>query len=96
MARIQVNWEVAKYWETILEKLKDEGWNVRWVEATQGGESGWTAIATRGKERHSTHANDITLAFQELEATCHSVPKHPEPVEFRRQTTPVRRRLKDV
>jgi hypothetical protein len=62
---------MAKYWETIVEKLKSAGWEVRWTEATQEGESGWTATAVRGKERHSSHANDITLAFQELEANCH-------------------------
>jgi len=36
-------------------------------------ETGWTAIATCGGIRHSTHANDITLAFQELEETCRKV-----------------------
>ncbi len=61
---------MAKYWETIFEKLKSEGWEVRWIEAMHDGVSGWTATAIRGRERHSTHANDITLAFQELEASC--------------------------
>jgi hypothetical protein len=61
---------VAKHWETIVEKLKADGWEVRWVEAMHDAESGWTATAIRGKERHSNHANDITLAFQELEASC--------------------------
>lgn len=61
---------MAKYWETIVEKLKSSGWEIRWIEAIQDGESGWTATAVRGKERHSTQANDITLALQELEATC--------------------------
>ncbi len=61
---------VAKYWESIVEKLKSAGWEVRWTEAMHDGESVWTAIAVRGKERYSTHANDITLAFQELEAGC--------------------------
>lgn len=68
--KISVNWDVAKHWETIVEKLKSSGWEVRWIEAMQDGESGWTATAVRGKERHSTHANDITLAFQELVASC--------------------------
>jgi len=61
---------MAKYWETISEKLKSDGWKVRWVEAMNNGEPGWTATATKGRERHSTHANDITLAFQELEECC--------------------------
>lgn len=61
---------MAKYWETIVEKLRLEGWQVRWVEAMHDRESGWTVTATRGKERHSTHANDITLAIQELDASC--------------------------
>lgn len=61
---------VAKYWESIAEKLKSDGWEVRWVEAMHDAEPGWTATAIRGKDRHSTHANDITLAFQELEASC--------------------------
>jgi len=68
---------VAKYWETIVEKLKSDGWQVRWTEAMHDGASGWTATAVRGKERHSTHANDITLAFQELEASCNPLPKCP-------------------
>ena len=61
---------MAKYWETIIKKLKAEGWEVRWVEAMHDGEPGWTATAIQGKEQRSTHANDITLAFQELEASC--------------------------
>ena len=66
---------MAKYWETIVEKLKSAGWKVRWTEAMHDGESGWTATAIRGKERRSTHANDITLAFQELEASCNQQEK---------------------
>jgi hypothetical protein len=66
---------MAKYWETLVEKLKSAGWEVRWIEAMHDGENGWTATAVRGKERHSTHANDITLAFQELEACCASQEK---------------------
>jgi hypothetical protein len=90
------NFDVPKYWETIVEKLKCEGWSVRWIEATQDGESGWTATAIREKERHSTHANDITLAFQELEASCRSISSSPPKVEFRRKTTAIRRRLKGL
>ncbi|HEY5748586.1 MAG TPA: hypothetical protein VIU12_21095 [Chryseolinea sp.] len=74
---------VAKHWETILEKLKIDGWNIRWIEATQEGEVGWTAIALRGTERHSTHANDITLAFQELEACCQQTQKPHNPANRR-------------
>ncbi len=86
---------MAKYWETIVEKLKSDGWQIRWVEAVQDGESGWTATAIRGKERHSTHANDITLAFQELEANCAAAPKPPVGrQEFPRQVTPRRPRLR--
>lgn len=65
---------MAKFWESIVEKLKSEGWEVRWIEAMQAGESGWTATAVRGKERHSIHANDITLAMQELDASCSQRP----------------------
>jgi len=61
---------VAKYWETIVKKLQAAGWEVRWIEAMHDAEAGWTATAIRGKKRYSTHANDITLAFQELEASC--------------------------
>jgi len=61
---------MAKYWETISEKLKSTGWKVRWVEAMSNGEPGWTATATKEAERHSTHANDIALALQELEESC--------------------------
>lgn len=61
---------MVKYWETIAKKLKADGWEVRWVEAMHDGEPGWTATAIRGKERHSIQANEITLAFQELEANC--------------------------
>lgn len=82
---------VAKYWETIVEKLKFAGWEVRWVEAMHDGESGWTATAVRGKERNSTHANDITLAFQELEASCSQTPSLPVPI---RQIAPRRPRLR--
>lgn len=66
-----------KYWEIIVEKLKSAGWKVRHTEAMHDGESGWTATAVRGKERYSTHANDITLAFQELEASCEQTPPPP-------------------
>lgn len=66
---------MAKYWETIVENLKSAGWEVRWIEAMHDGEPGWTATATRGKERHSSHANDLTLAFQELEANYVTSPK---------------------
>ena len=69
---IGIIFSMAKYWEIISEKLKSEGWNVRWVEAMNNGEPGWTATATKGTERHSTHANDIMLAFQELEESCKS------------------------
>ena len=70
LGKISVNEGVVKkHWETILDKLKSQGWQVRWVEAKHGGESGWTVTATLGKQRHSTHANDISLAFQELEAS---------------------------
>lgn len=75
--KIQVNRRVAKYWETIIEKWKSAGWEVRWIEAMHDGEAGWTATATRGRERHSSHANDLTLAFQELEANCGTIPKSP-------------------
>ncbi len=61
---------MEKYWETIEEKLRSHGWNVRYVEAMHDGETGWTATATQGKKRHSTHANDLILAFQELEQAC--------------------------
>lgn len=53
-----------------MEKLKTAGWEVRWIEAMHDGENGWTATAIRKKERHSVHANDLTLAFQELESSC--------------------------
>ena len=55
------------YWEKTVEKLKADGWQVRWVEAMHDQEPGWTVTITRGTERHSIHANDLTLAFQELE-----------------------------
>ncbi len=74
---------VAKYWESIVEKLKSDGWEMRWTEAMHDGVSDWTATATRGRERHSIHANDITLAFQELEASCsRNVTRH-EPTRRR-------------
>jgi len=61
---------MAKLWETISETLTAAGWTVRYVEAMHDGAPGWTAIAVKGDKRHSTHANDITLAFQELEQAC--------------------------
>jgi hypothetical protein len=70
----------VKYWESIVEKLKTDGWQVRWTEAMHDGEVGWTATATRGKERHSAHANDVTLAFQELEANCAAAPREQKAV----------------
>ncbi len=66
-----------KYWESIVEKLKASDWEVRWTEAMHDGEIGWTATAVREKERHSSHANDITLAFQELEPSCSRYPGPP-------------------
>lgn len=79
----------------IFERLKADGWQVRWIEAMHDGEAGWTTIATKGKERHSSHANDLTLAFQELEANCAIVSKPPtaKPVSPR-SITPRRSRLK--
>lgn len=74
---VRFSFEVAKYWETIVERLKSAGWQVRWIEAKQDGESGWTATAVRGGARHSSHANDITLAFQELEASCGTIRRPP-------------------
>lgn len=83
---------MAKYWETIVGKLRSAGWEVRWVEAVQDGESGWTATAIRGKERHSTHVNDITLAFQELEASCHTLPVIPTSSSLSRRASAFPRR----
>jgi len=60
----------VKSWERISENLRMDGWTVRHTEAMHDAEVGWTAIATRGGVRHSTHANDITLAFQELQEVC--------------------------
>lgn len=68
---------MAKFGENIVEKMKSAGWEVRWIAAMHGGEPGWTATALRGKERHSSHANDLNLAFQELEANCGMAPKSP-------------------
>lgn len=76
-SKIRVNGTVVKYWESIEEKLKASGWEVRWTEAMHDGEIGWTATAVRGKERHSSHANDVTLAFQELESSCSQYPCPP-------------------
>lgn len=61
---------MAKYWETIVEKLKAAGWQVRWTEAMHNRETVWTATAIRGDERNSAHANDLNLAFQELDESC--------------------------
>ena len=63
---------MEKYWEKVAEKLKTAGWQIRWVEAMQDHESGWTVSAIKGDLRHSIHANDLTLAFQELEVFCES------------------------
>ena len=63
-----------KQWERVYKNLKKDGWTVRHVEAMHDAETIWTAIATRGDVRHSTHANDITLAFQELEECCRKDP----------------------
>ena len=46
------------------------GWSVRHMEAMHDGEAGWTAIAMRDGVRHPIHANDITLAVQELTELC--------------------------
>lgn len=43
---------------------------MRHVEAMHDGEAVWTAIAVREGIRHSTHANVLALAFQELEELC--------------------------
>lgn len=77
--KIPLNRGVAPYWQTIVAKLRSAGWEVRWTEAMHDAEPGWTAIATREKERHSTHANDLTLAFQELEASCFPNPPPSRP-----------------
>jgi len=91
---LRLDGAVAKYWETIVEKLKSAGWEVRWIEAMHDGEPGWTVTATRGKERHSSHANDLTLAFQELEANCAMTTKSLSAgVIVRRSVTPRRPRL---
>jgi len=74
---LRLDGALAKHWESIVEKLKAAGWEVRWIEAMHDGEAGWTATAIRGKERRSSHANDLTLAFQELEANCAPAPKSP-------------------
>lgn len=60
----------VKYWEQISQRLTARGWNVRYVEAMHDGEAVWTAIAVKEATRHSTHANDLGLAFQELEELC--------------------------
>lgn len=75
LEEIPINGGVVKYCEIIVEKLKADGWQVRWTEAMHDGAVGWTATAIRGKDRHSTHANDVTLAIQELEANCTTTPK---------------------
>lgn len=60
----------TKYWEKVAERLADLGWQVRWVEAMHDGEPGWTVTACKGDQRHCIHANQLTLAFQELEEIC--------------------------
>ena len=59
-----------KYWEWIADKLQSEGWTLGWVQAVQNGIQVWIVDASKDGVRHISKADEITVAFLELERSC--------------------------
>lgn len=77
MARKTVNPHGAKYWEMIADGLHREGWSYGITAfLTRQGRTLHCVDALRDGKRYVVHAEEITVAFLELEAQC-LAPSHP-------------------
>ena len=61
-----------KYWESIWDKLHAKRWSPGVVRAMQDGVLVWIVDASNDGERHNVQAEEITVAFLELETSCRS------------------------
>jgi hypothetical protein len=63
-----------KYWEIIIENLRNAGWNCDSISSTdRNGRQFWVVAAEREDAgRFIVHAHDIPTAFVELEAAIHA------------------------
>lgn len=57
---------MPKYWESIRDKLKALGWEVKWVQ--EG--STFVAQASKKELKHLARAEELTVAFLELQKSC--------------------------
>lgn len=58
----------AFYWQMISDALKSEGFSVDWTRIPDGrGRAIWQVSASRGNERWMVSAEDLSVAFLELE-----------------------------
>jgi hypothetical protein len=61
-----------KYWEMIADKLHSQGWSWGMIQARQDGVPIWIVNASKDGQRHIVRAEEITVAFLELERSCKS------------------------
>jgi hypothetical protein len=62
-----------RYWELIADGLQHDGWSLGWFSfrRTEDDRSMWSADATKGDGRRIVvRAEDLTVAFLELETQC--------------------------
>lgn len=62
-----------RYWELIADGLQRDGWSLGWFSfaSTKDGQSMWSADARKGDGvRIVVQAEDLTIAFLELETQC--------------------------
>lgn len=65
-----------RYWELIADGLRRDGWSLGWFSFTKNGgnRSMWSADATKGDGRRIVvQAEDLTVAFLELETQCRRI-----------------------
>jgi hypothetical protein len=65
-----------RYWELIADGLQRDGWSLGWFSftSTEDDRSMWSTDATKGDGRRIVvQAEDLTVAFLELETQCRRV-----------------------
>jgi hypothetical protein len=61
-----------KYWEVIADNLHDAGWSLGWVSAFDlEGRTIWIVNAHRDGQRFIVRADEMLIAFMELERAIH-------------------------
>jgi hypothetical protein len=64
---------IVKYWETIAGRLSKTGWSLGCVSAVDSqGRTIWIVDAHRDGKRFVVRADEILIAFMELQRAIHS------------------------